>query len=165
MDLVSQIADPLSAALKPHIERVNIAANQLSDLHPPIHNQLERIFEGIAGAVVVCHYLSKTSGWWNNKDGTPIDPTDPMVFGAKLALVHSEVSEALEGGRKQIPDSHLPFRRAEEVELADALIRIFDLAAARQLDLAGALIEKLAYNQQRADHKPEARFAEGGKSI
>lgn len=29
--------------------------------------------------------------------------------------------------------------------------------------LAGAVIEKLAYNQQRADHKPENRYAEGGK--
>jgi hypothetical protein len=32
-------------------------------------------------------------------------------------------------------------------------------------DLAGAIMEKLAYNQQRADHKPEARAAEGGKSF
>lgn len=71
----------------------------------------------------------------------------------------------MEGGRKGLRDSHLTHRSAEEVELADALIRIFDLAGARKLDLAGAVIEKLYYNQNRADHKPEARYAEGGKKF
>ena len=82
-----------------------------------------------------------------------------------MALIHSEISEALEGGRKGKMDDHLPHRYAVEVELADALIRIFDTAGAMKLDLAGAVIEKLAYNQQRADHKPENRFAEGGKAF
>lgn len=50
-------------------------------------------------------------------------------------------------------------------ELADTIIRIMDLAGALQLDVAGAIIEKLAYNQQRPDHKKEAREAEGGKSL
>jgi NTP pyrophosphatase (non-canonical NTP hydrolase) len=51
-----------------------------------------------------------------------------------------------------------------EVELADALIRICDLAGAMQLDLGGAVREKLDYNATRADHKFEARTAEGGKA-
>jgi hypothetical protein len=51
-----------------------------------------------------------------------------------------------------------------EVELADALIRILDLAGALHLDLAGAVQEKLAYNAVREDHKVENRKAEGGKS-
>jgi hypothetical protein len=51
-----------------------------------------------------------------------------------------------------------------EVELADAVIRIFDLAGAYNMDLAGAIAEKLAYNQQRADHKPENRAKAGGKA-
>jgi NTP pyrophosphatase (non-canonical NTP hydrolase) len=80
-------------------------------------------------------------------------------------LIHSEVSEALEGVRKDTADTHLPHRKAVEVELADAMIRIFDLAGQMDLDLAGAILEKLAYNQQRADHKPEARNAIGGKSV
>lgn len=51
-----------------------------------------------------------------------------------------------------------------EVELADAVIRIFDLAGAYGMDLGGAIAEKLAYNAHRADHKPEARAAAGGKA-
>jgi len=44
----------------------------------------------------------------------------------------------MEGVRKDIPDDKLPHRPMEEVELADALIRIFDYAAAYDLDIQGA---------------------------
>jgi NTP pyrophosphatase (non-canonical NTP hydrolase) len=82
-----------------------------------------------------------------------------------IALMHSELSEALEGLRKSLMDDHLPHRMMVEVELADTLIRIFDFAGGYGLDLGGALIEKLEYNAQRADHKLEARKAEGGKAF
>lgn len=108
----------------------------------------------------LCFKLSVKSGWWDE-----LNPHDPYVFATKLALVHSEVSEALEGGRKGLRDGHLPHRLAEEVELADAIIRIFDLAGARDLDVAGAIIEKLHYNQYRGDHKIDKRAAEGGKKF
>lgn len=110
--------------------------------------------------VDVCYNNSVKGGWWDN-----IDPQDPFVFATKLALVHSEISEALEGGRKGKMDDHLPHRKAEEVELADAIIRIFDLAKARELDIYAALQEKLEYNQKRVDHKPEHRAAAGGKKF
>jgi NTP pyrophosphatase (non-canonical NTP hydrolase) len=118
------------------------------------------LIDGISTFQATCHMLSKKSGWWEG-----VNPKDPFVFGTKLALVHSEVSEALEGGRKGKMDDHLPHRLSEEVELADAMIRIADLAAARNLDLAGAILEKLAYNQKRPDHKPANRAAEGGKKF
>ena len=51
------------------------------------------------------------------------------------------------------------------MELADALIRIFDIGGGLGLDLAGALVEKMAYNARRADHRPEARVAPGGKKF
>jgi NTP pyrophosphatase (non-canonical NTP hydrolase) len=108
----------------------------------------------------LCHDLSHYSGWWDGKDAH-----DKETFATKIALIHSEVSEALEGGRKDLSDSHLPHRLAVEVELADAVIRIFDLASAMDLDIGSAMIEKLAYNQQRHDHKRETRAAEGGKKF
>jgi NTP pyrophosphatase (non-canonical NTP hydrolase) len=86
-------------------------------------------------------------------------------LGELIALMHSELSEMLEGVRKSTMDSHLKHRRAEEVELADLLIRAFDYAGYRNLDLAGAFTEKLAYNATRADHKHENRRAPNGKKF
>lgn len=141
------------------------AFNFLGTQTPTNSTVLSHLYKGIANAQLLCHGLAAHSGWWTNKDGTPIDAFDKNVFGTKIALIHSEVSEAMEGGRKDKMDDHLPHRRADEVELADALIRILDLGGARKMDLAGAVVEKLAYNQQRADHKPEARNAPGGKAF
>lgn len=83
--------------------------------------------------------------------------------GELLCLIHSEVSECMEGERKGLMDTHLPHRKMAEVELADILIRIFDYAGAFGYDLDGAFAEKRAYNAQRADHKAEARLAANGK--
>ena len=82
-----------------------------------------------------------------------------------LALVHSEISEALEGYRKGLMDDHLPHRHMCEVELADAMIRIADLAGYLDMDLGGAVMEKLAYNRIRADPRPENRAKDGGKAF
>lgn len=123
-----------------------------------------------------CHGLAKASGWWtdilNGKSlvgeyaymKTP-GLLPPRNIGELLCLVHSEVSEAMEGARKGLMDDKLPHRPMLEVELADAVIRCFDMAGGLQLDLAGAIAEKLAFNAQRADHKIENRTAEGGKKF
>lgn len=85
--------------------------------------------------------------------------------GELIALMHSELSEALEGERKDAMDDKLPHRKMAEVELADTLIRIFDYAGAFGYDLDGALHEKLAYNARREDHKHENRRKKGGKKF
>lgn len=88
-----------------------------------------------------------------------------MNKGERLMLIVSELAEAMEGERKGLMDDKLPHRRMAEVELADALIRIFDYAGEEGYDLEGAYREKLAYNAVRADHKPENRAAAGGKKF
>jgi len=79
-------------------------------------------------------------------------------------LIVSEVSEAMEGDRKNLQDDKLPHRSMREVELADAIIRIFDLAGAYEMDIGGAIAEKMAFNKVRPDHKLENRTATGGKT-
>lgn len=85
--------------------------------------------------------------------------------GELLMLIVSEIAEAMEAERKGLMDDKLPHRKGAEVELADALIRIFDYAGGFGYDLEGAYREKMAYNATREDHKYEARRAPGGKKF
>ncbi len=107
---------------------------------------------------VMCFGLARQSGWHNG----PI-ADNALRVPTRLMLTVSELGEAMEGHRTGAMDQHLPHRPSVEVECADAVIRLFDLAGAEGWDLAGAIAEKLAYNQRRADHKPENRVKAGGK--
>jgi NTP pyrophosphatase (non-canonical NTP hydrolase) len=117
-----------------------------------------------------CH--ENNAKWWYTAPRRLISWLPwPIVQGKKLdrnkgellMLIVSEVSEAMEGERKGLMDDKLSHRSMVEVELADALIRIFDYAGAFGLDLEGAYQEKRAYNAIRVDHTYEARAAAGGK--
>lgn len=100
--------------------------------------------------------------WWHDPHtGQPIKRNK----GELIALMHSELSEALEGERKNLMDDHLPHRRMAEVELADTIIRILDYAGGFGYDLQGAFDEKMKFNSTREDHKHEARVIAGGKQF
>jgi NTP pyrophosphatase (non-canonical NTP hydrolase) len=106
------------------------------------------------------HDAHVKAGWWSDlSTGQRLDRN----MGELLCLVHSEISEAMEGHRKGLQDDKLPYRKMVEVELADAVIRIMDIAAAHGMDLGGAMADKLLYNASRADHKIENRLKVGGK--
>lgn len=67
------------------------------------------------------HAQNVKASWWEPREGE-----DPCLF-EKLVLVCSEISEGLEGFRKNLMDDHLKDRSMLEVELADTLIRTLDL--------------------------------------
>jgi NTP pyrophosphatase (non-canonical NTP hydrolase) len=127
---------------------------------------------------LVCHKASYGAGWWKDRasdldlkamvrgqlPGPTYGRMGKALVAEKLMLIVSEVAEAMGGHRKGLRDDKLPDRSMLEVELADAVIRICDLAGALGLDLGGAIAAKLAYNLTRPDHKPEARAAAGGKA-
>ena len=170
-----------------------------------------------------CHQASLDGGWYTNLDtGEKLDRN----IGEMMVLIHSEVSEAYDAWINNDMDEKLPHRLGVEVELADTLIRIFDLAGylnlklddwthkeivsnqslsswhfsdvhssisnayenyrksnmemidlslgttlqkiivmceLANLDIEGAIEEKLEFNANRADHKIENRKKPGGK--
>ncbi len=110
----------------------------------------------------ICDEIHRQNArWWRDlHTGQPLQRN----VGEMLMLCVSELAEAMEGHRKGLPDDKLPHRPMLEVELADCVIRICDMAAGLGLDLGGALVEKLAYNQTRIDHTDAARLAPGGKA-
>lgn len=88
-----------------------------------------------------CHAIACDRGWYAKGERNK---------GELIALIHSELSEALEALRDgNKPDSKCPEYSSLEVELADALIRIFDMAGYLKLDLEGALGAKMEINRGR----------------
>lgn len=115
---------------------------------------------GLALRAIAQQVHTANRKWWVSLEtGEPIERN----VGELIALCHSELSEALEGHRKGLMDDKLPDRPMIEVELADALIRVLDMAEGLGLDIGGAYAEKMQYNLTRADHTAEHRKAEGGK--
>lgn len=116
--------------------------------------------EGINKIAETVHMLNEQ--WWKNpKTGRRVTRNKAEM----IALMHSELSEALEAVRKDAKDGHLPQWSGEEIEMADAVIRIFDYCAGHGLNIGEAIMAKLFYNLQRADHKPENRLKKNGKKF
>ncbi len=90
---------------------------------------------------------------WHTKDRT---------FGDYIALMHTELSEALEEYRKgkEVDEVYLVDSQPEGVpiELADVIIRILDFCGRYGIDIEDAVVSKAEYNTGRS-------FRHGNKVI
>lgn len=130
---------------------------------PIVYTAQERnVLLGIEEAMDLVHKTATDAGWY--QDPATGEPVERNV-GEVIALMHSELSEALEAYRRDLMDDKLTTRPGIEVEFADCIIRILDTAAAMKLDIAGAIVAKNRFNKERADHKLAARNAPGGKKF
>jgi len=89
------------------------------------------------------HRIAVEHGWWER----------PRDFPEVAALIHSEVSEALEEYRQHGTDK-LFYRENGKpeglaVELADAVIRIFDYLVYLGVNVDETIRQKVAHNELR----------------
>ena len=96
----------------------------------------KQYFEDIQSRI---HTNAVAHGWWD----------EPREDGTLIALIMSEAAEALEALRKgNGPDEHCPQFSGAEVELADVVIRIMDMAEARGWNVAGPSWRSMSSTRQ-----------------
>jgi len=120
-----------NAAAEAHAALTNRMADAQQVLGPTLTVALE------TQATLISQFMAE-QGFWES-DNT----------GEKIALMHSELSEAFEADRKNLDAEHIPGFTGVEEELADVIIRILDFAGHHQLRLGEALSAKIAYNLTR----------------
>jgi NTP pyrophosphatase (non-canonical NTP hydrolase) len=103
-------------------------------------------FDAVAQEV---NQMAIEKGWWKGERNE----------GELIALMHSELSEALEAIRNgNPPDDKIPEFTGVEAELADVIIRIMDMAAAKGYRVGEAVVAKINYNKNRP-------YKHGGKKF
>lgn len=115
---------------------------------------------------ILCYDRAKEKGFWNDQDqiwglikSDPLLPEATKVrllaamqkafYSQKNDLMHSELGEATEAQRKDLPSDKLPTFTGEEEEYADVIIRILDLAGRKRMRLGEAVVLKMRYNAGR----------------
>lgn len=166
--------DMTAGAAREKLDGREISDSEMNELNARAMVGMAKTINALA---TVCHMNSANAGWWNDPNtGEKLIPDHvngeaneirmsyaPYVIATKLMLMVSEVAEAMEGHRKGLNDDKLKDRPMIEVELADAVIRVCDLAGALGLDLGGAIAAKVNFNVTRPDHQVTNRRKPGGK--
>lgn len=117
-------------------------------------NQVEQVeeqkmFEDMEAHAFVQAFNAMASKAWQNAEDKGFHESK-RSFAEEIALMHSELSEALESNRHGSPPSdHIPEFSGEEEELCDVIVRIMDCCISRGYRIPQALVAKMQYNSTR----------------
>lgn len=115
----------------------------------------------IADWQCLAHQNAKAKGF-HTRDGIAVDHHSPERIASRIALIHSELSEALEcvtHGQMAITEGEHGKPEGLPIELADVAIRLLDLAESLGIDLESAMRQKHDYNRLHRG------FRHGGKVL
>lgn len=132
----------LRSLLAGHCERLRVAIAAYRDCLNPYESDVYNLND--LGEVIV--EINRANGWDVCRPG---DWNDDTKIPCKLALIHSETSEALEAFRKDDRENFVE-------ELADTLIRVLDTSSGLGFDIESVVRTKLEKNKTRG-------FRHGGK--
>jgi hypothetical protein len=137
----SQLGDPCPAPVPAYVStEQNEAERHRDDAH--YERCWRRRAVVLQGLAEDCFSIAEDHGFWEG-DPAPT-PTE------KLALVHTEVSECVDGLRHgNPPDDHIPQHSSCAAEMADTIIRCLDLCVHEGWPIVAAIQAKMAYNRTR----------------
>lgn len=170
------------------VQSITINTKKINEILPATNHVNEEMFQALNSLCKNIHQVNVEMGWWASVksvqqnliiiksnlspeekkeliDALGISNISDRNMGELLCLVHSEISEAMEGFRKNLMDDKLKDRKMFDVELGDAVIRIFDICGKYNIPLGTIIAEKVAFNTVREDHKMENRMKENGKKF
>lgn len=139
------------AAIQKYIRVADVMGITIDTMLEPLDTEKIRHRSDTFEAIIRrSHAIAVSKEWWRDFDEAP-RRFKPYVLATKIALIASEVSEAMEAARENHYPQHTVDGKPEGVvvELADAIIRIFDFCEKLGLDLKGALLDKLDFNETR----------------